>query len=141
MTHVHHRTLMVEDIAIAYREAGPSEAPVVLLLHGFPTSSHMFRGLIPLLAGRYRVVAPDLPGFGFSAVPSRDTYRYTFDHLAETMGAFTETLGLRRYAIYAFDYGAPVGFRMAMAHPDRVTALISQNRPAGNTNTAARTRP
>jgi len=111
---------------IFYREAGPAGAPVVLLLHGFPTSSHMFRNLIPALADRYHVIAPDLPGFGFSDAPSRKP-RATFEQLAKTIEAFTEALGLNQYAIYIFDYGAPVGLRLALAHPDRVTAIISQN--------------
>jgi pimeloyl-ACP methyl ester carboxylesterase len=112
---------------IFYREAGPKDAPAILLLHGFPTSSHMFRNLIPELSGRFRVVAPDLPGFGFSDAPDRSKFTYTFDNLAQTIDAFTEQIGLTRYAIYVFDYGAPVGFRLALAHPDRITAIISQN--------------
>lgn len=122
-----HRTIAVDGTDMFYRDAGPHDAPVVLLLHGFPTSSHQFRGLIPALAHQFRVVAPDLPGFGFSAVPDRSGFAYTFDHLAEIVGRFTEVLGLDRYALYVFDYGAPVGLRLAMAHPERVTALISQN--------------
>ena len=112
---------------IFYREAGPKTAPAILLLHGFPTSSHMFCNLIPALADRYHVVAPDLPGFGFSDAPDRERFRYTFEHLAETIDSFTKTLGLDRYAIYVFDYGAPVGLRLALAHPERITAIISQN--------------
>jgi pimeloyl-ACP methyl ester carboxylesterase len=112
---------------IFYREAGPTNAPVVLLLHGFPSSSHMFRELIPRLAPHYRVIAPDLPGFGFTSVPSERAYKYSFDALAHTMNAFVEALNLKRYALYVFDYGAPVGFRLALAHPERVTAIISQN--------------
>jgi len=112
---------------VFYREAGPAGAPVVLLLHGFPTSSFMYRYLIPLLADRYRVIAPDLPGFGFTEVPADRHYTYTFDSLAHTVGAFTEALELRRYTLYVFDYGAPTGFRLAMAHPERVTAIVSQN--------------
>jgi pimeloyl-ACP methyl ester carboxylesterase len=110
-----------------YREAGPKDAPVVLLLHGFPTSSHMFRNLIPALAERYHVVAPDLPGFGFSDVPDPREFQYTFDHLTEVIGRFIERIGLERYAIYVFDYGAPVGFRLALQHPERITAIITQN--------------
>lgn len=110
-----------------YREAGPADAPVLLLLHGFPSSSHMFRDLMPLLADRYRVIAPDLPGFGFTVVPPQRHYVYTFDNLASTMEAFVDALGLRKYALYVFDYGAPTGFRLAAAHPERVTALVSQN--------------
>jgi pimeloyl-ACP methyl ester carboxylesterase len=121
----HHAS--VDNIKLFYREAGPKDAPSVLLLHGFPTSSHMFRNLIPLLAERYHVVAPDLPGFGFSDAPDRATFRYTFEHLAQTIGKFTEIIGLQKYAIYVFDYGAPVGLRLAVAHPERVTAIISQN--------------
>jgi len=112
---------------IFYREAGVRSAPTILLLHGFPTSSHMFRNLIPALAEPYHVVAPDLPGFGFSITPDRKTVRYNFENLAKVIGKFTETIGLERFAIYVFDYGAPVGFRLALAHPERITAIISQN--------------
>jgi pimeloyl-ACP methyl ester carboxylesterase len=114
-------------VTVFYREAGPAGAPVLLLLHGFPTSSFQFRELIPRLAGPYRVIAPDLPGFGFTEVPEQRHYRYSFDALAQTMLAFTEALGLEHYALYVFDYGAPTGFRLAMARPERVTAIISQN--------------
>lgn len=124
---IHYRRAVVGDVDFFYREAGPGDGPVVLLLHGFPTSSHMFRNLIPELATTYRVIAPDLPGFGFTKAPERGTYAYTFDNLAASTGRFVEALGLQRYAIYVFDYGAPVGFRLALAHPERVTALISQN--------------
>jgi pimeloyl-ACP methyl ester carboxylesterase len=117
----------VEGVKIFYREAGSKTAPHVLLLHGFPTSSHMFRNLIPVLAERYHVVAPDLPGFGFSDAPDRKTFRYTFENLAKVIGKFTETIGLDSFALYVFDYGAPVGLRVALAHPERVTAIISQN--------------
>jgi len=110
-----------------YREAGPETAPTILLLHGFPTSSHMFRNLIPALADHYHVVAPDLPGFGFSDAPDRKRFRYTFENLAKVIDSFTQAIGLQRYAIYVFDYGAPVGFRLALAHPDRITAIVSQN--------------
>jgi pimeloyl-ACP methyl ester carboxylesterase len=120
-------TVNVDGVRIFYREAGPKNGPTVLLLHGFPTSSHMYRGLIPLLADKYHVIAPDLPGFGFSDLPSRETYRYTFDNLARTMDAFTQALHLHKYAIQVFDYGAPVGFRLAAAHPERVTAIVTQN--------------
>ncbi len=116
-----------DGVKVFYREAGPKSAPVLLLLHGFPTSSHMFRELIPLLAERHRVIAPDLPGFGFTQVPDERNYKYSFDGLAKTIEAFVQALGLRRYALYVFDYGAPVGFRLAVAHPERVTAIISQN--------------
>jgi pimeloyl-ACP methyl ester carboxylesterase len=116
-----------DGVRIMYREAGDAAAPVVLLLHGFPTSSFMFRDLIPRLADQYRVIAPDLPGFGFTEVPDSRNYRYSFDALAATLEAFTVALGLSRYAIYVFDYGAPTGLRLAMRHPQRVTAIVSQN--------------
>jgi pimeloyl-ACP methyl ester carboxylesterase len=116
-----------DGIKIFYREAGPADGPVILLLHGYPTSSHMFRHLMPRLASSFRVIAPDLPGFGFTEVPSERQYRYTFDNLGVTINAFVEALNLKRYAIYVFDYGAPTGFRLAVAHPERVTAIISQN--------------
>lgn len=122
-----YRHADVEGSKVFYREAGPTNAPNILLLHGFPTSSHMFRNLIPVLAGHYHVVAPDLPGFGFTEVVERGKYRYTFEQLARTIESFTEAIGLEQYAIYVFDYGAPVGFRLALAHPERVTAIISQN--------------
>ena len=112
---------------IFYREAGAKFAPAILLLHGFPTSSHMFRNLIPALADRYHVVAPDLPGFGFSITPDRNTVRYSFENLSKVVWKFTETIGLEHFAIYVFDYGAPVGLRLALAHPERITAIISQN--------------
>lgn len=112
---------------VFYREAGKLGAPAILLLHGFPTSSHMFRNLIPLLADTYHVIAPDLPGFGFSDAPDRAHFKYGFDQLAATIEEFTTAVGLSRYAIYVFDYGAPVGFRLALAHPDRITAIITQN--------------
>lgn len=124
---VSYKTQKVKDIEVFYREAGSKEAPVLLLLHGFPSSSHMFRDLIPLLADRYRVIAPDLPGFGRTISPPRGEFAYTFDNLAAVMTGFTEALGLSRYALYVFDYGAPVGFRMATANPERITAIISQN--------------
>jgi pimeloyl-ACP methyl ester carboxylesterase len=124
---VSYRTQKVGDVDVFYREAGPVDAPVILLLHGFPTSSHMFRDLIPLLAHDYRVIAPDLPGFGNTKAPPRGTFDYTFDNLAKVIEGFTEVLGLKRYAIYAFDYGAPTGYRLAVAHPERVTAIVSQN--------------
>lgn len=124
---VANRRVEADGLSVFYREAGPSDGPVVLLLHGFPTSSFQFRELIPRLADRYRVIAPDLPGFGFTEIPERRGYKYTFDALARTLLAFTEALHLRQYALYVFDYGAPTGFRLAMAHPERVTAIISQN--------------
>ena len=121
----HH--VAADGVDVFYRAAGPADAPVILLLHGYPTSSHMFRELIPRLAGKYRVIAPDLPGFGFTEVPAQRNYTYTFDALAATILAFTNALNLTRYALYVFDYGAPTGFRLAMAHPDRVAAIVSQN--------------
>jgi len=117
----------VDGFKIFYREAGRKSAPTILLLHGFPTSSHMFRNLMPALADLYHVVAPDLPGFGFSDAPDRKRFRYTFENLAKIINLFTETIGLKNYAIYVFDYGAPVGLRLALAHPERITAIISQN--------------
>lgn len=121
-----HR-VQADGVSVFYREAGSASAPVVLLLHGFPTSSFQYRELIPRLADRYRVIAPDLPGFGFTEVPAQRNYTYSFDSVARTIEAFTEALGLSRYAMYVFDYGAPTGFRLAMAHPERVTAIVSQN--------------
>lgn len=122
---VHYRLAEVQPHRVFYREAGPRDAPAVLLLHGFPTSSHMFRNLIPLLASRYRVVAPDLPGFGFTLSPS--SFEHTFDHLANVITRFTDVIGMDRYAMYVFDYGAPVGLRLALTRPERVIALITQN--------------
>jgi pimeloyl-ACP methyl ester carboxylesterase len=119
------RRVEVGEVSVFYREAGDPERPAILLLHGFPTSSHQFRDLIPRLADRYHVVAPDLPGFGFTTVA--EGFDYSFAKLAEVMAAFTDTIGLTRYAIYVFDYGAPVGLRLALARPDAVTAIISQN--------------
>src|SRR5215469_2209481 len=116
-----------DGIRVFYRAAGDPKSPAVLLLHGFPASSFMFRELIPRLAVDYRVIAPDLPGFGFTEVPTERSYSYTFDQLALTIDAFTRALKVDRYAIYVFDYGAPTGFRLAMAHPERVTAIVSQN--------------
>ena len=116
-----------DGMRIFYRSAGDPASPVLLLLHGFPTSSFQFRDLMPRLADQYRVIAPDLPGFGFTEVPEKRKYRYSFEALARTMEAFTDALGLSRYAIYVFDYGAPTGLRLAMARPERVTAIISQN--------------
>jgi pimeloyl-ACP methyl ester carboxylesterase len=124
---ISYKHAVVDGNRIFYREAGPASASPILLLHGFPTSSHMFRNLIPALADRYHVVAPDLPGFGFSDSPDRSKFPYTFDNLAKVIDSFTQAIGLQRFAIYVFDYGAPVGFRLALAHPDRITAIISQN--------------
>jgi pimeloyl-ACP methyl ester carboxylesterase len=121
------KTVDVDGTEIFYREAGDRSRPTILLLHGFPTSSHMFRNLIPQLADRYRVVAPDLPGFGFTHAPDRASFPYTFERLAEVIDRFTEVLDLKHFALLVFDYGAPVGFRIALKHPDRITALISQN--------------
>lgn len=124
---VHHRFEQVGDVKVFYREAGSRTSPTVLLLHGFPTSSLMYRNLIPMLADRYHVIAPDLPGFGFTEVPERGKYAYTFDQLAKTIDQFTVQLKLNRYALQVFDYGAPVGWRLAAAHPERVSAIVSQN--------------
>lgn len=124
---IHYRTAAVGDHQIFYREAGDPNQTSLLLLHGFPSSSHMFRNLIPLLSDRFHIVAPDLPGFGFSQSPPRSQFKYTFDNLATVIKAFTEVVRLQRYALYVFDYGAPVGYRLAMRHPDRVTAIVSQN--------------
>ncbi len=121
-----HR-IQADGVTVFYREAGAANAPVVLLLHGFPTSSFQYRELIPRLADKYRVIAPDLPGFGFTDIPAERHYKYIFDALASTILAFTDALRLQRYALYVFDYGAPTGFRLAMARPERVTAIISQN--------------
>jgi pimeloyl-ACP methyl ester carboxylesterase len=119
--------VQVQGVKIFYREAGNPANPAILLLHGYPTSSLMYRNLMPLLADRYHVIAPDLPGFGFTEVPADIHYKYSFDHLAQTMQAFTETLGLKKFAMEVFDYGAPVGWRLAVAHPERITAIITQN--------------
>lgn len=124
---VFYRTVKVDGLDIFYREAGPKHAPVVLLLHGFPTSSHMFRNLIPALADEFHVVAPDYPGFGNSSMPTVDQFEYTFDHLADVIGEFTEKLALKKYTLYVMDYGAPIGYRLATSRPDRVQALVVQN--------------
>ncbi|MBN8925888.1 MAG: alpha/beta hydrolase [Rhodospirillales bacterium] len=127
MTTIRYETVDVNGFDIFYREAGDRSRPTLLMLHGFPTSSHMFRDLIPLLAERFHVVAPDLPGFGLSELKPRAAFTYRFDTLAQVVGRFTEILGLTRYALYIFDYGAPTGLRLAMAHPERITAIVSQN--------------
>jgi pimeloyl-ACP methyl ester carboxylesterase len=124
---VSFHTLEADGVRVFYRQAGPADAPVLLLLHGYPTSSHMFRELIPRMATSYRVIAPDLPGFGFTTVPAERNYKYSFDALARTAEAFVDALGLKKYALYIFDYGAPVGLRLAVARPERVTAIVSQN--------------
>lgn len=126
-TRIRYRTRQVGEVDVFYREAGPADAPVILLLHGFPTASHMFRDLIPLLADRYRLIAPDLPGFGQTKAPPREAFDYTFDRLADVIEDFTEVLSLDLYALYMFDYGAPVGLRLATRRPERICAIISQN--------------
>ncbi|QCP53589.1 alpha/beta hydrolase [Trinickia violacea] len=127
MTATTYRHADVDGFKVFYREAGRSGSPKLLLLHGFPSSSHMFRDLIPKLADRFHIVAPDLPGFGQSDMPSRDTFTYTFDNLANVIDRFTEVIGFDRFAVYVFDYGAPTGFRLALKHPERIAAIISQN--------------
>jgi pimeloyl-ACP methyl ester carboxylesterase len=127
MNRTTYRTVTVDGIDIFYREAGRRGAPKLLLLHGFPTSSHMFRDLIPRLADRFHIVAPDLPGFGRSAMPSRDAFTYSFENIARVIDRFTEVIGFERFAVYVFDYGAPTGFRIAVKHPERITAIITQN--------------
>jgi pimeloyl-ACP methyl ester carboxylesterase len=126
-TRVHHKTIDVDGLEIFYREAGSKTMPTLLLLHGFPTSSQMFRNLIPALADRYHVVAPDYPGFGNSSMPAVTEFDYSFDNLAKVVDRFTQKLGLEHYSLYVMDYGAPVGFRLAVAHPERVESLIVQN--------------
>ena len=122
-----HRHADVDGFNVFYREAGRAGAPKLVPLHGFPSSSHMFRDLIPLLADRFHIVAPDLPGFGRSDMPERKGFAYTFDNLANVIDRFTEVVGFDRYAVYVFDYGAPTGFRLALKHPERITGIISQN--------------
>ena len=125
--HTFLRRVSADGVSVFYREAGPADGPVVLLLHGFPTSSFQFRELILRLGDKYRVIAPDLPGFGFTEVPAERNYTYTFDSLAKTIGAFTDALNLKRYALYIFDFGAPTGLRLALSRPERVSAIVSQN--------------
>ena len=127
MADIAYRTADVDGLTVFYREAGGSDAPTLVLLHGFPSASHMFRELIPLLADRFHLVAPDLPGFGKSDMPARADFDYTFEHITDVIDRLTEMLGLDRFALYVFDYGAPVGFRIATRHPERITAIISQN--------------
>jgi len=127
MSGITYQTAAVDSVRIFYREAGAPMRPKLLLLHGFPTSSHMFRDLIPLLSDRYHIVAPDLPGFGQSDMPARSSFNYTFDNLATVVDRFTEVIGFDKFSLYVFDYGAPTGFRLAVWHPERITAIISQN--------------
>ena len=127
MSAIKYQSVDVGGLKVFYREAGAAGAPALLLLHGFPSASHMFRDLIPLLADRFYIVAPDLPGFGQSDMPARSKFAYTFDHIAGVIDSFTEIVGLKRFAIYVFDYGAPTGFRIAAKHPERITGIVSQN--------------
>jgi pimeloyl-ACP methyl ester carboxylesterase len=127
MSNIHYRTIDVDGFNIFYREAGSKDAPKLLLLHGFPSSGHMFRDLIPLLVDHFHIIAPDLPGFGHSDMPLHNAFSYTFENLAEITGRFTEIVGFDRYVMYVFDYGAPVGFRMAIKHPEHIAGIISQN--------------
>jgi pimeloyl-ACP methyl ester carboxylesterase len=127
MSAIRYKTADVDGFKVFYREAGKQGAPKLLLLHGFPSAGHMFRDLIPLLGDDFHIIAPDLPGFGQSDMPPRESFKYTFDHMAEVIERFTEVIGFDRFALYVFDYGAPTGFRLAVRHPERITAIISQN--------------
>jgi len=127
MTQITYHKVQVEDCKVFYREAGNPEKPAILLLHGFPSSSHMFRDLMPELADEYHLIAPDFPSFGQTESPSREEFEYSFDHLAKIVDKFTELIGLTKFAMYVFDYGAPIGYRLAMWHPERITAIVSQN--------------
>ena len=127
MPRIYYRAADIDGLKISYREAGRPDAPTLLLLHGFPTAGHMFRDLIPLLANSFHLVAPDLPGFGQSDLPPRDAFRYSFENLADIIDRFTDVVGLKRFAIYIFNYGAPVGLRIALKHPERISAIVSQN--------------
>jgi pimeloyl-ACP methyl ester carboxylesterase len=127
MTVTKYHKADVDGLQVFYREAGQADAQTLLLLHGFPSAGHMFRELIPKLADRFRLVAPDLPGFGQTDMPGREKFRYTFDNIAHVIDRFTEVIDLKRFAIYVFDYGAPTGFRLAVAHPERISAIVTQN--------------
>ncbi len=133
-----HKTVEIDGVTVFYREAGPADAPTILLLHGFPTSSHMFRNLIPALSDRFHLVAPDYPGFGNSDQPALEDFEYSFDNLAVLMDAFVDRLGIERYSLYLMDYGAPIGFRLAAKHPERVESLIVQNGNAYSVSTSRR---
>jgi pimeloyl-ACP methyl ester carboxylesterase len=127
MSNVHFKSAKVDGLSVFYREAGKMGQPKLLLLHGFPTSSHMFRDLIPLLSDQFHIVAPDLPGFGKTDLPPRSEFNYTFENIADVIDRFTEVVGFDKFAVYIFDYGAPTGLRIALKHPERITAIISQN--------------